>query len=291
MLVRNGTQEGFYDVLIDVKVEKTITNLRQESVFVLDDDVTIDAEDIASYVFDEHLETLRFGGNIVGLGRMHLYFGVPYASVYFDEAVASIEYLHFNLDFSVSGSTGFHNRLDLYFAGDCPEMGSGTLYNDNFAGMMIHYHEGASGFSTFMQTASTTCIEDEAFIPDVTIHEYVLATNRKGREIAKSIYERSVEAGNDEFLLFPISGLEFYFDLKEFTLELTKDCASKYEKSPRHSRMDLRKHRIRPRIRDGLGRGGFQRPQGRLRRLFVPLSRYARRGGRSLVLYRRRAHL
>lgn len=233
VFVQNGTQDGFYNVHIDAKTDITIQDLFAESVFVLDEGVEIEADDIQHYLFfDGHVETFHFGEHIVRIGRLSLYFLFPNPEIHFDKALQSIDYFHVSLSWdAMIGKVGDSSRIDLYFGGDCPQMEDGTLYNNGFSGMMLHYHQGAKGFKTFMQSASTICIEEEAYIPDITIEEYVLETNRRAREMAQTLYDRSVETGNDEFLLFPISGLDFYFDLKDFVLELTQDCSSDYERA------------------------------------------------------------
>ncbi|MCR5348343.1 MAG: leucine-rich repeat protein, partial [Bacilli bacterium] len=231
VFVTNETPEGFFDVHIDAKVETKLTSLYAESVIVLDEGIDIEAENLQWYIYAEHLGNIYFGENIVAIGKLHLGFNVCYPQIHFGKALRSIDYLHVSLGWDALVASNGKNRADIYFGGDCPEMEDGTLYNNGFSGVMIHYHQGAKGFKTFMQTASTTCIEDEAFIPDLSISEYVLRANRKARELAKSIYDRSVEIGNDEFLLFPIGDLDFYFELKEFVLDLTAKCASNYEKA------------------------------------------------------------
>lgn len=202
-----------------------------ESVVVLGEGVDIPADDIWHSLYDGYMERVYFGEHITAIGVLYLYFELTNPEIHFDKALESIEYLHVSLSYDSIFSSGLPERIDLYFDGDCPAMEEGSLYNNGFSSMLIHYHEGAKGFTTFMQSASTVCIEDETVIPSLSISEYVLESNRAAREMAKALYERSVAAGNDEFLLFPISGLEFYFELKDFALDLTKDCVSAYDKA------------------------------------------------------------
>ena len=231
VFVQNGQTEGFYNVYFDAKIDMTISFLYVESVIVLDEGVDIQTDDIQHFLYGGRMERVYFGEHITAIGKLRLFFYAPYAEVHFDKALESIEYLHVSLNYETIVATSPQNRMDLYFGGDCPAMDEGALYNNGFAGMQIHYHEGAKGFTTFMQSASTVCIEDEVIIPPMSISEYVLASNRAARDLAKAIYDKSVAVGNDEFLLFPISGLEFYFELKEFVLDLTKDCTSTYDKA------------------------------------------------------------
>ena len=123
---------------------------------------------------------------------------------------------------------------ELYFEGDAPSVESNSLTLNGSASVTVAHSSDSQGFGNGLLFAGQPLkrynISSE--IPDMTINEFADKTAASSATLAKDIVELFEAKGHTDLLLLPYTiNMAEFAEIKDFTLELTKDCQTDLEKA------------------------------------------------------------
>lgn len=118
---------------------------------------------------------------------------------------------------------------EIVFEGTAPKLGKGSLTLNGGKTVSVtiigDYEELLFGGHPVVGN-----IPSDTTIPDLSIAEYGLATAIKATDLAKQLVELANIKDMEAFLYYPLeTNIQHYKEIKEFTLELTKDCVTEEE--------------------------------------------------------------
>ena len=122
---------------------------------------------------------------------------------------------------------------EIYFEGDLPKIYTDTLYVRHTAENMrqyepcAYYNKGAKGFEEYQYKIGAFALyqvgEVLPELPDYSVIELSRLSAERAVEIALEMFENG-KKGRDYLQFIPFASLYAYKEIKDFTLELTKDC-------------------------------------------------------------------
>ena len=216
---RNETH-GFYTLELDNSEphftfdDQSLNN----AIYVYDKDIP---EDYPSYSQDL-IKEIKFTHNIETISYMVNSYAL--ARVVFSQDVKSLNGSLFN------AATRANPIIDVYFEGDCPTITKGTLKTNGGYGLRCYYHEGKQGFSDSYIDGQPFMVYGKTYtLPNITKEEYALRAVKESRLLAKRL--ETLYQQNADLMYFPFTNLAVYKEIKDFTLELTKNAHNKKEKA------------------------------------------------------------
>ena len=129
----------------------------------------------------------------------------------------------------------FSSVEKIYFEGDAPELGYLPFTKKEGTPAVVIPTEGASGFTgivfgdLMINRPWIECPEVDLFA--LTLGEYAKLASREAVELAEKVLQMFRDKGQESFALLPYEeDIEKYKLIREFTLELTKDCSTERER-------------------------------------------------------------
>ena len=124
------------------------------------------------------------------------------------------------------------NLREIHFEGDAPQAADDALVLNGGFSIALTYTKGAKGFDGLIlggQMISRENIPQE--IPEMTLQEFAQKTAKESVVLAQDILDLYYQKGQQDLLYMPYHVyLEQYAEIKDFTLELTKNCQTTQEK-------------------------------------------------------------
>ena len=73
-------------------------------------------------------------------------------------------------------------------------------------------------------------LKEDVSRPDITIKEYAVLASKKAREQAKELFDLVLENDQKYLFMMPYTTISRYKEIKDFTMDLTKECKTDFEK-------------------------------------------------------------
>lgn len=212
----------------DLTLEYSVSNDKNVLTIYSDKDSYInyskifDANIIGSKVADSQIDELIIGSNIVNVKYLPKYSNV--SKITFSEDILKLKpFIIYN----------FTSLTEITFEGDAPciELSSLTINGGNE--VIINTTSGASGFDSLLFGGHILekNIPEKVDISSVSIDEYGVTTAKESSKIAKRLVEKAKNENKEYMLYYPYENdIGNYSLIKDFTLQLTKDCVSEDEK-------------------------------------------------------------
>lgn len=157
-------------------------------------------------------------------------------SIYFSDDVKNISNNAFNYDTTDNPYIfGTKDKIRVYFEGDCPSFESEEAYTFGYNALsaVFYYNEGAKGFDeeyNFNKSITFKKLGEEVNT-DYTIEFLANGAHEKSIEMATEIFTGYIKENKVLPALYPMATLDTYVKIKDFTLELTKNCKTETEKA------------------------------------------------------------
>ena len=179
-------------------------------------------EIIGEYVDPSDIEIVYFGDNVT--------------KARFDGG--SLREVHFSDDIEYINAKAFwiNEYLDkFYFEGDAPEIHIQALNLNGSGKGRVYPTEGAKGFDGFLfggcEVIRSWITKNELDLDSLTLKEYSALAAKYTDTLALDILALYEKSGQESFLYIPFEAdINNYKIIKDFTLDLTKDCKSEREK-------------------------------------------------------------
>ena len=171
---------------------------------------------IGTKVDDFDIDELVIGSNIVNVKHLPEFPNI--SSITFSEDVLKLK------DFLIYNCT---NLKEITFEGDAPIISLSSLTINGGNTVVVKTNSGASGFDSLLFGGHilNDKIPSNVDISGVTIDEYGYTSAQESSKIAKRLVEKAKKENVEYMLYYPYENIiENYKIIKEFTLELTKDC-------------------------------------------------------------------
>lgn len=120
----------------------------------------------------------------------------------------------------------------IIFEGDAPIISYSSLNSGN-PRALICTSDDAEGFNTFLfgGLLLEKNLPTKNDISSLALDEYSLQSAKESSEIAKRLVAKAKEENKEYMLYYPVENyIDNYIEIREFTLELTKDCVTEDEK-------------------------------------------------------------
>ena len=211
--VKRNETYGFYTLELEHEAPEYTFDYRSlnDTKYTYDSEIP---EDYPEYNSDLVREVV-FGDNIETVANMVKSYNL--AKVVFSENVKSLKNALFNV------TSRANEIVDVFFEGDCPTIEKGALKTNGGYGLRCYYHEGKQGFSESYIDGQPFLIYGKSYdLPEMTLDEYSLRAVKESRLLAKRI--ETLYKQNPDLMFYPFTNLAVYEEIKDFTLELTKDC-------------------------------------------------------------------
>ena len=184
---------------------------------------------VTDVIHPEHADEIReisFGENVKHIKEFHL----------FEGAVRKISFSK-NLESITEGFSfrGVKNEFEgFYFAGNCPKID--CLLNDDSwptHGSYLYYNPETTGWDDFAIQGHilrpTNYVQKT--VEDYTLSEWCNLAVEKYNHLAESKYQKMVEYHEEQLFLMPsLTNIDEYNEIKEFAINLTKNCTTEMEK-------------------------------------------------------------
>ncbi|MDE6583772.1 MAG: leucine-rich repeat protein, partial [Anaeroplasmataceae bacterium] len=173
------------------------------------------------------IEDITFGKNISAIYNLGSYFEQLQTVIFGEDIV----YIGEDTFLSSSKIESFK------FLGDMPELGKNALYipysSTGSAYTTIYYEPTSIGFDGYAICGNALKVSNQPIptLPNMTMADYAHKTAEKSLEIATNVFSMAETSETKDLFLMPIESLKYYKQIKDFTLELTKNCTTQVQKA------------------------------------------------------------
>ncbi len=178
---------------------------------------------IGNKVDNSNIDKVIFGENIVEV--INASYFTSASSFVFSKDVESIG------DFCIYNCEALK---EIHFEGNAPKAGARSFVINGGVTITLIPSEDSEGFGDGLFFAGQPLYRKNAIteIPDLSLNEYAEKTATESVELAKRLVALFNEKGQSDLLIIPYTiNMEQYIEIKNFTLELTKDCTTEIEKA------------------------------------------------------------
>ena len=179
-------------------------------------------EIIGEYVDPSEIEIVYFGDNVTKAS----FDGGSLREVHFSDDIEYLDYKAFWVNEYLS---------KIYFEGDAPEIHMQALNLNGSGKARVYPTEGAKGFDGFLfggcEVIRSWIVKEKIDLNSFTLKEYATLAAKYTDKLALDIIGLYESKNQEIFLFIPFeSDIDNFKKIKDFTLNLTKNCKTEMEK-------------------------------------------------------------
>lgn len=208
----------------------TFENYRESIIFA--DDVNLEGISYDSYSMN--INKVYISDGITKISDFSLINHLSDFDLYIGKDVKSVDNYAFDYELN-SYATITMSSFDIYFEGDLPTANGDNAYKFSYFHIVnFYYYDGAKGFDKeydFNHYITFKKIGESLVLPSCTVNEYAEMTHQEAYKLSDKIFKETIENNMVGNMLFPIAEKNFYRTIKDFTIDLTKNCNTELEKT------------------------------------------------------------